>query len=253
MTVDTPDAEGLRADARRNRTRVLDVALETFAAEGTSVTLGEIARRAGVGAGTVYRHFPSKEKLFEAVITRRTSEITAWGRELCRREGDPGDRFFAFFEHVVKHGAVNRALCEGFHSLTGEHTLLSAELFDDYLAVLSELLTAAQEAGVVRADVDRDDVQALVGGTASMEFERRASDRNGLLARVVAEGLRADVTKPLTEWSDRNETTAAKRNETPPGAVCEQCGRAIEAARTGRPARYCGPACRQKAHRERRA
>ena len=74
-------AKPLRADAARNRARVLETAYETFAAEGLSVPIDEIARRAGVGAGTVYRHFPTKEDLFRAVVESRLQFImTALGR-----------------------------------------------------------------------------------------------------------------------------------------------------------------------------
>ena len=68
-------AKPLRADAARNRARVLETAYETFAAEGLSVPIDEIARRAGVGAGTVYRHFPTKEDLFRAVVDSRIRRI----------------------------------------------------------------------------------------------------------------------------------------------------------------------------------
>ena len=89
----------LRADAARNRARVLEVAYETFAAEGLAVPIDEIARRAGVGAGTVYRHFPTKEDLFRAVVDDRIRGIITWGRALLD-DGAPG---FAikrvFFQH----------------------------------------------------------------------------------------------------------------------------------------------------------
>src|SRR5215472_3500974 len=79
---DPASAKPLRADAQRNRARVLQAARRAFAAEGVSVPLDEIARRAGVGAGTVYRHFPSKEALFEAVVHDRLRQLTEEGRAL---------------------------------------------------------------------------------------------------------------------------------------------------------------------------
>ena len=85
----TETSRPLRADAARNRARVLDVAYETFAAEGVAVPIDEIARRAGVGAGTVYRHFPTKEALFQAVIEDRVRSIVADGRGAAGAE-DPG-------------------------------------------------------------------------------------------------------------------------------------------------------------------
>ena len=83
-------ARPLRADAARNRARVLEVAYETFAAEGLSVPIDEIARRAGVGAGTVYRHFPTKEDLFRAVVESR-----------LRRVIDPARGFGGFYEQLL--------------------------------------------------------------------------------------------------------------------------------------------------------
>lgn len=243
-----PDDQGqLRSDARRNRARVLDIALETFATEGMSVTLGDIARRAGVGAGTVYRHFPTKEKLFEEVLARRTDELVEWGRELTRGDSDPAQRFFAFFAHTVSRATVNRALCDGFHAITGRRTELSADLFDGYLTILGELLAAAQAAGAVRSDVNTADVHALIAGAAAIESTRAAADNDDWhLTRIILDGLRTDETKQIgfvvfgDDLADaRHETTHA----------CAECGKPIHAAHTGRPARFCGAACRQKAHR----
>lgn len=254
MTVDTPDSAGaLRSDARRNRARVLDVALEVFAAEGSGVTLGEIARRAGVGAGTVYRHFPSKERLFEEVLAHRTRDLVAWGRELIAHDAEPGARFFAFFEHTIQQAGVNRALCDGFHAVTGRQTRVAAEIFEGYHAVLGELLGAAQAAGAVRTDVDVDDVHALIAGAASVRMDRPPGKRCIDLCGIIADGLRADVMKLGARIGPRDETEAMERNETPAVHTCAECGGPIAPAGTGRPAKYCGAACRQKAHRRRKA
>ena len=102
----------LRADAARNRARVLEVAYETFAAEGLSVPIDEIARRAGVGAGTVYRHFPTKEDLFRAVVEDRIRRIVDEGRALLAAE-DPGEALFAFLRSMVlQWGATDRGLAD---------------------------------------------------------------------------------------------------------------------------------------------
>src|SRR6476646_1143120 len=90
----------LRADAARNRARVLEVAYETFAADGLSVPIDEIARRAGVGAGTVYRHFPTKEALFQAVIADRMRHRIDDGRALLESE-QPGQALFSFLKSMV--------------------------------------------------------------------------------------------------------------------------------------------------------
>ena len=97
------DARPLRADARRNRERVLDAARTAFAADGLSVSLDEIARRAGVGPGTLYRHFPTKEALIEAVVQDRLCRLAAEGAAL-RDSRDPGAAFFEFIERRADEG-----------------------------------------------------------------------------------------------------------------------------------------------------
>src|SRR5258708_35087835 len=100
----------LRADAARNRARVLEVAYDTFAAEGLSVPIDEIARRAGVGAGTVYRHFPTKEALFQAVIEDRMQRLVDDGRALLESDG-PGKALFTYLRSIVlQWGAGDRGL-----------------------------------------------------------------------------------------------------------------------------------------------
>src|ERR1700733_1759307 len=100
MTVAQADAKPLRADAVRNRERVLGAAYETFASEGIGVPLDEIARRAGVGAGTVYRHFPTKDDLFRAVIEDRMGKIVVDGRKLFD-EPDRSEVLFDFLRKLV--------------------------------------------------------------------------------------------------------------------------------------------------------
>src|ERR1700722_8679746 len=97
--VDGCQTRPLRADARRNRERVLEAARAAFGAEGSDVSLDEIARRAGVGPGTVYRHFATKEALFEAVIFDRIGELVEEARALSD-DPDPGRAFSSFAEHL---------------------------------------------------------------------------------------------------------------------------------------------------------
>src|SRR5580692_3923974 len=110
-------ARPLRADAVRNRARVLEVAYETFAAEGLAVPIDEIARRAGVGAGTVYRHFPTKEDLFAAVVESRLQHIITAGRALLDNPG-PGEALFAFLRSMVlDFGATDQGLVDALGGL----------------------------------------------------------------------------------------------------------------------------------------
>jgi AcrR family transcriptional regulator len=184
----TETARPLRADAARNRARVLEVAYETFAAEGLGVALDEIARRAGVGAGTVYRHFPTKEDLYKAVIEDRLNRIVDDGRAVLASV-DPGDALFAFLRSMVlQWGATDRGLAEALAGLGVDVKEAVPDGEDAFLGLIGDLLRAAQKAGTVRRDVDVRDVKALlVGAQAIQTYNAEAAER---LTEVVLDGLR---------------------------------------------------------------
>ena len=177
----------LRADAARNRARVLEVAYETFAAEGLGVPIDEIARRAGVGAGTVYRHFPTKEDLFRAVIEDRISRIVDDGRAMLA-SGDPGEALFTFLRSMVLQGATDRGLAEALAGVGIDIKDAVPDAEEAFLGLLGELLRAAQKAGTVRRDVDVPDVKAMVVGCQAMQAYR--PDTAARLTEVVLDGLR---------------------------------------------------------------
>jgi AcrR family transcriptional regulator len=179
----------MRADAARNRARVLEVAYDTFAAEGLGVPIDEIARRAGVGAGTVYRHFPTKEDLYRAVIEDRITRIVADGRELLAST-DPGDALYAFLRSMVlQWGATDRGLAEALAGLGVDVKTAVPDAEEAFLGLLGDLLRAAQQAGTVRRDLDVRDVKALmVGAQAIQAYNDEAAER---LTEVVLDGLRA--------------------------------------------------------------
>lgn len=179
----------LRADAARNRARVLEVAYETFADEGLSVSIDEIARRAGVGAGTVYRHFPAKEALFQAVVHDRMQHLVDDGYALLESDG-PGAAIFTFLRStVLQWGAKDRGLVEALAGLGIDIGQAAPEAEDAFLTVLGELLSAAQRAGTARQDVGVREVKAILVGCQAMQaydsaLAQRATD-------VVVDGLRA--------------------------------------------------------------
>ncbi|MBX7454736.1 TetR/AcrR family transcriptional regulator [Mycolicibacterium sp. 3033] len=179
----------LRADAARNRARVLEVAYETFAAEGLAVPVDEIARRAGVGAGTVYRHFPTKEDLFRAVVDDRIRGIITWGRTLLR-EVAPGEALFTFLRTLVlQWGATDRGLSE---ALAGAGVSVDegiSDVEDEFLAMLADLLRAGQDAGTVRGEIGVAEVKALLVGLQAMQDYN--SDATTKAIEVVLDGLRA--------------------------------------------------------------
>ncbi|OXM52497.1 TetR/AcrR family transcriptional regulator [Amycolatopsis alba] len=178
------DKPVLRADARRNRAKVLAAAEEAFAVDGVAVPLDEIARIAGVGAGTVYRHFPSKDALFQAVVLDRVEQFAQEARDLLTAE-DAGEAFFDFFKRVVQQASRNRALCDALAETTGLGFKASAA--DDFRSASQALLTRAQAAGAVREDIDGDDLRALIAGCLAAE---RYSLEERHLVRIVIDGLR---------------------------------------------------------------
>lgn len=182
-------ARPLRADAARNRARVLDVAYETFAAEGLAVPIDEIARRAGVGAGTVYRHFPTKEALFQAVIEDRMGHLVDDGRTLLESAG-PGEALFAFLRSMVlQWGAMDRGLVDALAGLGIDIASAAPEAEDAFKALLGELLRAAQEAGTARRDIDMRDLKTILVGCQAMEaYDSALAER---VTAVVIDGLRA--------------------------------------------------------------
>jgi AcrR family transcriptional regulator len=181
----------LRADARRNRAKVLETAQEAFAADGLSVSLDEIARQAGVGAGTVYRHFPTKESLFEAVMHDRMQSLVDEARALVSSP-DPESALFAFIERLITESAMKRDLGD---ALSGAGVDMTTTLSTDAANLrrgLGQLLKAAQSQGTVRSDVDIAELMALLRGMMS------ATQRNGAkpisakrVTMVLCDGLRS--------------------------------------------------------------
>lgn len=179
----------LRADAARNRARVLEVAYDTFAAEGLAVPIDEIARRAGVGAGTVYRHFPTKEDLFRAVVVDRIQRIVDDGRALLAG-ADPGQGLFTFLRSMVLlWGATDRGLADALAGFGIDIETAMPQAEGAFLGVLGDLLHAAQKAGTVRDDLGVRDVKAIVVGAQAMQaYNPDTADR---LLEVVLDGIRA--------------------------------------------------------------
>jgi AcrR family transcriptional regulator len=145
----------LRADAQRNLDRLLHVAGECFAERGLDVSVDEIARRAGVGHGTVFRNFPSKDALFVAVLNQRICEIVDVARAALD-EPDAWEGFAGFFRHVSARYAENVALVGGLERCEGspEKTELGQ--------AVEQLVGRAQRAGALRRDVTAEDVMMLV-------------------------------------------------------------------------------------------
>lgn len=179
----------LRADAQRNRERVLETAFAAFAAEGLSVPVHEIARRAGVGTGTVSRHFPTKQALFEAVFLNRVERLVGTARALTAA-ADAGDAFFDFFGAIIAEGAANRGLADAITGAGFDIKAATSGPGHDVMGALSELLARAQQARAVRHDIDTADVMALIAGCLAREPEPGNSAARDRLLSVIRAGLR---------------------------------------------------------------
>jgi AcrR family transcriptional regulator len=184
----------IRSDAARNRAKVLQVAEAVLDEQGLSARMDEIAKRAGVGVGTVYRHFATKEALYQAIVTSRVDLLLEQAARL-QATATPQKAFFAFFAEIVADAARKKALTD---ALRGAGIDIKAQQTDQQArmrAAITDLLHNAQRANAVRHDVDLPEILALLRG-ASMAAE--TGDYSGpILDRSLAvlfDGLRPQAT-----------------------------------------------------------
>jgi AcrR family transcriptional regulator len=175
----------VRADAARNRARVLAAADEVFTAKGTGASTEDVAERAGVGIGTVFRHFPAKQELISAVLDDRIARLAREAHALGGAD-DPGAAFLTFFSGLIEHALANRALVDALGGTA--HPVSDAKR--DLLQAGGVLLARAQAAGAIRADLDADDLQALVTGCLEMERRGRESGRPGRMLALMQDALK---------------------------------------------------------------
>lgn len=180
----------MRADAAKNRLRILRAAEEVFASEGVGAPVDAVAERAGVGVGTLYRHFPTKETLFEAIVVTRLEDLV--GALDCAGEAeDPGAAFFSFLKRFAAEASRKRDLFDALGAAGVDVKSDCTELFERLELGLKRLLDRAVAATVVRPDVTTTDVIGLVVGAC------HAADQPGLglsssdrMVEVVCDGLR---------------------------------------------------------------
>jgi AcrR family transcriptional regulator len=180
-----------RADARRNRAQVLQAAQRLFATEGLGVSLDEIARQAGVGPGTVHRHFPAKEALYLAVATDEIEQLVAEAEALVAA-GDPA-ALFALLSRMMANGAENVAVKSALLAAEFDLRTAAPDVAADLTRHVADLLDRAHAAGVVRHDLTVEEVMALVAGAfaairhAGAETSR---SRSAHIAQLILDGLR---------------------------------------------------------------
>jgi AcrR family transcriptional regulator len=176
-----------RADARRNYDKVLAAAREAFAEGGESTALEEIARRAGVGIGTLYRNFPNRQALLETLYLEEVEGICRMAEEQ-RESADPWEALTSWFERFIGYIATKQALAAELTNYLDR----DAQLFKSSRAALwaagEPLLTRAQEAGLVRPDAEIGDVMHMVMGIAKVPAADPRQTEH--IVRIALDGLR---------------------------------------------------------------
>jgi AcrR family transcriptional regulator len=181
------DSAGLRADAVRNREALLEAATRTFAASSTEPSMRAIARAAGVGIATLYRHFPTREALVDAVYQDQVQRLTQGAGALLERL-PPSEAMRAWMDLfgdwlMTKHGMVDT-----LRSMIDSGEIVQAETRGELLAAVTSILDAGSAAGDLRSDVTADDVAAAILGIFAVTSGRR--EQAGRLLDLLVDGLR---------------------------------------------------------------
>ena len=178
----------LRVDAQRNREKVLSAATQAFADAGEDVALETIAARAGVGIGTLYRHFPSRDALLVAAYQHEVDALCAAAADLlATRPADQALRAWA--ERFADYVATKRAMGDALHAAASESPLFAAAR-DQILGALSLLLEAGAASGTLRPDVDPSDVMRLMTGVWHLPNSPHWRQDVGRLLSLIVDGLR---------------------------------------------------------------
>ncbi|TMR11117.1 TetR/AcrR family transcriptional regulator [Nonomuraea zeae] len=176
----------VRADAQRNRARVLDAAEVVLARDGLSASMREIAELAGVGVGTIYRQFPTKEALYQAIVQDRMRRLAERAGELAQA-ADAGEAFFEYFSTIVADSTVKKVLVDAL-AASGIDAKAGAP---DIKGPIAALLARAQEAGAVRRDVGMEELLALLSAAClAAQHNNWGDDLRARTLAVVFDGLR---------------------------------------------------------------
>jgi AcrR family transcriptional regulator len=179
----------LRADAARNRARVLDAAGEVFDELGPEASTEEVARRAGVGVATVFRHFPTKEALLSAVLVERLTGMAEVAEKLAA-DGDPATALAELFRHVTAGAAVKLVVHRALEDAGVDVRGARAEVDGRLRAALAALLARAQDAGEVRRDVGVAEVILLIRAASAVAETSRDPAHRDRAVGVLLDGLR---------------------------------------------------------------
>jgi AcrR family transcriptional regulator len=178
-----------RADAQRNREKILAAGRELFAAEGADVSLEAIAKRARVGIGTLYRHFPSRDALVEAVYRNEVDQLCSAASELL--EEYPPERALAeWMERFIVYAATKRGLSGALKSLSVAQSELFPATRERLLSTIASFLAAGRAAGTIRTDVDEGDVLRAMNAVWAMPDGEEWIEQAQRVLRLLIDGLR---------------------------------------------------------------
>jgi AcrR family transcriptional regulator len=180
----------MRADAVRNRQRILEAAEEIFTREGIAVPVDAVAEAAGVGVGTLYRHFPTKEALFEAIVLTKIGSLIEVARS--GDEEGPEEAFFGFLAKMTEQVSLKKDLFDALAAAGVDFKVRCADSVDELEARMEHLRQRAVEAGVVRGDVTTSQIVGLVIG-ACLGAERPGYEAQPVtpMLAIICDGLRA--------------------------------------------------------------
>jgi AcrR family transcriptional regulator len=189
-TTEIPAVRQLRADARRNRERIVEAAKQVFAEKGADAQMDDVARRAGVGVGTVYRHFPNKDVLMGELVTEKFRSITENTREALEKD-DPWEAFCELLHKSAEEMAQNSALREALRDASAAYDYAEPARLE-LEAVSEKLVKRAQRQGELRKDFKAPELGMLMGGVcASMGSGGSPPGDWRRHLEIVIDGLRA--------------------------------------------------------------
>ena len=187
------DGRPMRADARRNRERLIEVATEAFDRDGADASLEEIARQAGVGIGTLYRHFPSREALMEAIFRRNVDQLTDGAVQLLDTL-PPDEALAEFMQQFVAYVASKKGLAAHLKTVISADSELFQYTHSKMNAAIRDLVDAAAASGQIRADVDGTDVLRALSGVCLANDSPGWQEQASRISRLLMDGLRYQPT-----------------------------------------------------------
>ncbi len=183
---DSLRADSLRADAQQNRDRILEAAREALAASGDA-SLNSIAMKAGIGPGTLYRHFPNREALVLAVYRYDVQKLADSAAELLA-ENEPLRALRLWFDRLAYYGMIRQGLANALHAATSDG--LAGETYRPVIGAITLLITACADDGGIRPGIDPDDVLLLLGFLWRIDPGAGAGARAARLLDLIVDGLK---------------------------------------------------------------